>query len=196
MSSLALHSRFALAIVDSFRRQRAERRGGSAADKRKARPVDRAFPRGQSRSVLRHRSDHRRYSVSRRCSHMPHQVSIRANSNAARTGRAWHAPVEFPVGMKTHEGKPCSTGWRRPICRFSVDTREQKYDLVIKRCRGGQPDSIGIGDLVPEARVMPLPEVISEKVPKLRGARFTTDRNQAIVIVGSRNRAEAIIGPN
>ena len=43
---------------------------------------------------------------------------------------------------------------------------------------------------------MPLPEVISEKVPKLRGARFTTDRNQAIVIVGSRNRAEAIIGPN
>ena len=58
------------------------------------------------------------------------------------------------------------------------------------------PAAIGIGDLVPEARLMPLPEVISEKVPKLRGARFTTDRNQAIVIVGNKNRAEAIIGPN
>ena len=53
------------------------------------------------------------------------------------------------------------------------------------------PAAIGIGDLVPEARLMPLPEVISEKVPKLRGARFTTDRNQAIVIVGNKNRAEA-----
>jgi len=60
----------------------------------------------------------------------------------------------------------------------------------------GVTPSIGIGDLVPEGRLMPLPEVVLEKIPKLRGARFTTDRNQAIVIVGNRNRAQAIIGPN
>jgi len=59
----------------------------------------------------------------------------------------------------------------------------------------GAVPAIAIGDLVPEARLMPLPELIAEKVPKLRGARFTTDRNQAIVIIGPGNRAQVIVGP-
>ena len=60
----------------------------------------------------------------------------------------------------------------------------------------GATPSIAIGDAVPEPRLMPMPEAIVDKLPKLRGTRFTTDRNQAIVIVGRGNRAEAIIGPN
>ena len=56
--------------------------------------------------------------------------------------------------------------------------------------------SISVGDLVPEARLLQMPESITEKLPKLRGTRFTVDRNQAIVIVGSANRVVFVIGPN
>jgi cell division protein FtsB len=71
-----------------------------------------------------------------------------------------------------------------------------RYFIKLPPPPPGATPSIAIGDLLPEARLMPLPESISEKLPKLRGARFTTDRNQAIVIVDSKNRAEAIVGPN
>jgi hypothetical protein len=56
--------------------------------------------------------------------------------------------------------------------------------------------SITIGDAVPEGKLMPIPEIIADKLPKLRGAKFATDRNQTIVIVGAGNRAQLLISPN
>lgn len=78
----------------------------------------------------------------------------------------------------------------------SDEARLIRYFIKLPPPPPGATASIAIGDHIPEARLMPLPEVISEKVPKLRGARFTTDRNQAIVIVGSKNRVEGIVPPN
>jgi hypothetical protein len=61
----------------------------------------------------------------------------------------------------------------------------------------GTAATIQIGAVVPPAVLVPLPQQVSEKVPKLFGARFTTDRNGAIVIVRSGSRqADAIVGPN
>jgi len=61
----------------------------------------------------------------------------------------------------------------------------------------GTAPTIQIGAVVPPAALAPLPPQVSEKVSKLIGARFTTDRNGAIVIVGRGSRqADAIVGPN
>ena len=60
----------------------------------------------------------------------------------------------------------------------------------------GTAASISVGDLIPEARLLPMPESIIERLPKLSGTRFTVDRNQTIVIVGSTNRAQFVIGQN
>ena len=61
----------------------------------------------------------------------------------------------------------------------------------------GTAPTISPGAVVPEAMLVPVPPQISEKVPALNGARFTTDRNGAIVLLrkGSR-RADAVVPPN
>ena len=60
----------------------------------------------------------------------------------------------------------------------------------------GAPQNINVGDRIPDAALASLPEPIMEKVPKLRGARFTVDRNSAIIVVApGTNRADVIINP-
>jgi hypothetical protein len=60
----------------------------------------------------------------------------------------------------------------------------------------GTPQNIGMGDRIPDTALASLPEPIMEKVPKLRGARFTVDRNSAIIVVApGTNRADVIINP-
>lgn len=60
---------------------------------------------------------------------------------------------------------------------------------------GASTPAINVGDPIPGATI-PLPSAITEKLPRLSGARFTT-RNGAI-IVSKRNsrRADAVIAPN
>jgi hypothetical protein len=61
----------------------------------------------------------------------------------------------------------------------------------------GAAQNISVGDLLPAAALAPLPEPIMDRVPKLRGARFTVDRNSAIVVVApGANRADVIINPS
>jgi hypothetical protein len=61
----------------------------------------------------------------------------------------------------------------------------------------GTTQNINVGDHLPETTLAPLPEPIMEKVPKLRGARFTVDRNSAIVVVApGTDRAGVIINPS
>jgi hypothetical protein len=60
----------------------------------------------------------------------------------------------------------------------------------------GAPQNINVGDRIPDTALASLPEPIMEKVPKLRGARFTVDRNSAIIVVApGTNRADVIINP-
>ena len=61
----------------------------------------------------------------------------------------------------------------------------------------GTAGTIQLGAVVPPATLVPLPQQIGDKFARLIGARFTTDRNGAIVIVGRGSRhADAIIAPN
>lgn len=61
----------------------------------------------------------------------------------------------------------------------------------------GVTSTITVGAAVATGMLMPLPSQITDKVPRLTGASFMTDRNGAIVIVrrGSR-QADAVINPN
>ena len=60
----------------------------------------------------------------------------------------------------------------------------------------GTTPTIILGGLVDEHRLLPLPPQIADRAPILMGARFTTDRNGAIIIVrrGS-NRVNSIVSP-
>ena len=50
------------------------------------------------------------------------------------------------------------------------------------------------GDVLPNSRVAPVPEPLVERLPKLRGAKFTVDLNSAIIISGpGSNRVDVVI---
>jgi cell division protein FtsB len=60
---------------------------------------------------------------------------------------------------------------------------------------GAPADTIKVGDIVGGAMI-PLPSALTEKIPKLLGARFAI-RNGAIIIVRKDSRqADAVLGPN
>lgn len=60
----------------------------------------------------------------------------------------------------------------------------------------GATPTIGLGMSVGNHVLVPLPSQVIDKVPRLAGARFTTDRNGSIVIVtGNGGRADFIIPP-
>lgn len=61
----------------------------------------------------------------------------------------------------------------------------------------GVEPTIMEGGVVSRATLLPLPPQITDRVARLRGARFTTDRNGAIIIIPRGSvRAGAIISPN
>lgn len=60
---------------------------------------------------------------------------------------------------------------------------------------GSAPPKFAIGAAIDDSRLTPLPLQITEKVPRLAGAKFTSDRNGAIVIV-SGGTVGFIIPPN
>jgi hypothetical protein len=61
----------------------------------------------------------------------------------------------------------------------------------------GAPRRINLGDFLADTALTPMPEPIMDKLPKLRGARFTIDRNSAIVVVApGTNQVAVIINPS
>jgi cell division protein FtsB len=60
---------------------------------------------------------------------------------------------------------------------------------------GAPADAIKVGDIV-DGAMIPLPSALTEKIPKLLGARFAI-RNGAIIIVRKDSRqADAVLAPN
>jgi len=60
----------------------------------------------------------------------------------------------------------------------------------------GAAAKIRLGDILPDFALTPIPEPITDKLPKLKGARFTIDRNGATVVVSpGTNRVDVIINP-
>ena len=69
--------------------------------------------------------------------------------------------------------------------------------IKIPPAPAGAAATIQIGAVVPPGLLVPLPQQIGEKSPKLIGARFMTDQNGAIVIVSRTSRqADAIVAPH
>jgi hypothetical protein len=60
----------------------------------------------------------------------------------------------------------------------------------------GAPPTISVGDVLPPAKLIPVPRSLSDKIPTLVGARFTTDKNNAIIIArGADNRVDLVVPP-
>ena len=53
-----------------------------------------------------------------------------------------------------------------------------------------------VGEKVSDTKSAPIPESLVTQLPKLRGAKFFVDQNDAIIIIGEGgNRADAVIEP-
>lgn len=60
----------------------------------------------------------------------------------------------------------------------------------------GKSPTVHLGEQVPDATSIPVPEALTEKLPVLRGARFFLDQDGSIVLIGKgSNQADAIISP-
>jgi len=56
--------------------------------------------------------------------------------------------------------------------------------------------TISVGAVLPTAKLLPIPKPISDKVPALLDAKFTTDKNNAIIIVrADNNQVDLVIPP-
>jgi hypothetical protein len=117
-------------------------------------------------------------------------ATLEANIVAARPD-----PKEIKEGVR----KLASAGEApQPLLALTHDEVKLIRDFIkVPPPPVGAAQSINIGDLLPDAGLTPLPEPIMKKVPKLVGARFTVDRNSAIVVVApATNRADVVINAN
>ena len=91
-----------------------------------------------------------------------------------------------------------SRGWPARAAITLSDDEKRLVRSVIKApppAPGAAP-TINVDDAVPSSALIPLPAQLTEKLPKLKGARFTIDRNGAIAIVGPGGRVEVVISPS
>ena len=89
---------------------------------------------------------------------------------------------------------------RNRSARAAITLSEDEIKLVrtfikVPPPTSGTPQTISIGDSVPPSALMLIPVPLMDKLPKLKDARFTVDRNGAIVIVGPASRVEVVLSP-
>jgi len=91
---------------------------------------------------------------------------------------------------------PRNTGYDAPLDLGRDELQLLRRYIKIPPAPTGASATVVVGGAVDDQRLMPLPSQISDKVPELIGARFTTDRNGAIIIVrrGS-SRINAVVSP-
>jgi len=102
-------------------------------------------------------------------------------------------PVIAPVDKRTSvaETRPTSTA----LVLSSDEVRLIREYIKPSPVAGAAAQPINVGDPVTTGTI-PLPSPLTEKIPKLLGARFTI-RNGAIVILKRESRhADAVLGPN
>ena len=83
-----------------------------------------------------------------------------------------------------------------PLDLSSAELHLLREYIKVPPAPAGATATIALGAGVDEQRLLPLPAPIGDKAPALIGARFTTDRNGAIIIVrrGS-SRVNAVVSP-
>lgn len=115
---------------------------------------------------------------------MEQQRSRRAPDGSAGSGRS---EAEMATAAKTDHLVTLS--------RTEVDIIKDYIKLPPPAA--GAAATMSVGAPVGNHVLVPLPSQITDRVPKLAGARFGTDRNGAIVIVtGASDRVGFIIPPN
>ena len=88
-------------------------------------------------------------------------------------------------------------GLAAPLLKLNRDEIQTIRDFikVVPPPLGATP-KIKLGDILPDFALSSVPEPIMDKLPKLKGARFTVDQNRATVIVApGSNRVDVIINP-
>ena len=115
-----------------------------------------------------------------------------------RIARLERKSEEPPFSQRFNESTQKQAEDRRPTLELSREEAQLVRDYIkVPPAPPGTAATIQIGAVVPPTLLVPLPQQIGEKSPKLIGARFMTDRNGAIVIVGRASRqADAIVAPN
>jgi hypothetical protein len=99
--------------------------------------------------------------------------------------------------LVTALSRPDGRTWRARATIALSDDEQRLVRSVIKvvPAAPGTAPTIKVDDTVPSSSLIPIPEPLVEKLPKLKGARFTVDRNGAIAIVGSSGRVEMVVSP-
>jgi hypothetical protein len=100
-----------------------------------------------------------------------------------------------PEGNTPTKDSPAKVETPTALTRAEIDIIRD-YIKIPPPAAGVSP-TISLGVPIGNHVLVPLPSQITDKVPKLVGARFTTDRNGSIVIVTvNGGRADFIIPPN
>ena len=125
-------------------------------------------------------------------------VQRELTSAKERIARLERKSEEPPFSQRFNEPTQKQAEDRRPPLELSREEAQLVRDYIkVPPAPPGTAATIQIGAVVPPTLLVPLPQQIGEKSPKLIGARFMTDRNGAIVIVGRASRqADAIVAPN
>jgi hypothetical protein len=85
---------------------------------------------------------------------------------------------------------------RVQIMLSSDDIRLIRSFIKVLPSQPGAQPKVHLGQEISNTSIVPVPELLVGRIPKLRGARFLVDDNGAIVIVGDgSNRADVVIEP-
>lgn len=84
-----------------------------------------------------------------------------------------------------------------PFALSEADRKLIRQFIKTLPSKPGAQQKIHIGDKISGMPLVPVPESLVARLPKLRGARFSIDQNGAIVIIGEgSSHADAVIAPN
>lgn len=83
----------------------------------------------------------------------------------------------------------------RPALSFSeADIKAIRQFIKVLPPKPGAEQKIHLGDEISNLTLAPVPESLVEKLPKLRGARFTIDEDSSIAIIGEgANKVDAVL---
>jgi hypothetical protein len=103
-------------------------------------------------------------------------------------------PPSLPAADK---GKPAIEGHSpSPILMLSPDeVRLIREYIKPAPFTGPRAQPISVGDPVTIATI-PLPSPVTDKIPKLLGARFTIQNGSIIILKRDSHQADAVLGPN
>jgi hypothetical protein len=82
-----------------------------------------------------------------------------------------------------------------PLVLDITDIQTIRQFITVTPPQLGARHDINVGDEVRELPTRPIPDLLADALPKLRGARFSIAQDSAIILIGAgSNRVDAVIG--